>query len=131
MQSAITVDPAKIIEKIKDLEKQAKELNGLLLGLDMLRAFEAESVSNGNGRGRPSIDNTLIQKLRVFVEGHPKDFTHKELKEAIGNPSRRDRVRDAIQSLVDDGLLEVVKKPMGREPGLYRPLKNKDRGDVE
>jgi|SRR6266542_346041 len=119
MDRLITIDPAKIIDKIGRLQEQIKQLHALLDQLDNLGEF-AVDASNGNGRGRPAVDNPLLNDLREFVVKQHGDFTHKQLKAAIGNPDRRDRVRAAIEALEAEGLLDVVEKPMGRNPGLYR-----------
>jgi len=119
----IHIDAAKILGKIEAHQRAIDDLHKLL---DRLPEFEADpSVEPTNGRGRPSKSNPLWEPLRKFLTTHHEDFNHQQLKEVLGNPDRRDHIRDAIDAAVKEGILKIVETPMGRRPGLYRPIARK------
>ena len=133
MAGPLTIDPEKIQAKITWHHAEIKRLNGALDLFEGLKEFAVDAAPASNGaasRGRPPVgDNPLLPMLREFVEGRDKDFTHADLKKAVGYSDRKDRVRDAIAALEAAGIMKVVTKPMGRQPGCYRPLKgNRDSG---
>ena len=124
MVSAMLIDTGKIHAKIRFHESEIAKLNSILGAIEEFAADDAIPV-NGNGRGRraSTAGNPLVEMLRNFVGSrHGINFTHADLKAALGNPDRPDRVRDAIQAVESEGLLEIIQKPMGRKAGIYRPI---------
>lgn len=122
----ILVDPDAIMARIRELDEEKSELHSLLDRLNLIRKF-AVPVKSANGNGHVKAKtvkaNPFVDRLREFVLSRSEDFNHQELKAALGNSDRRAFIRDAIEEMQKEGLLKVIHRPMGRQPGLYRPFK--------
>lgn len=122
----ITIDPHKIAEKAAWHQREANRLRTILESIDSLREFAVDAdPGNSNGRGRPAKNNPLVETLREFVRRQSGEFTHAAVKEALGNPDRRDLIADAIQAIESDGLMKTIAKPLGRREGRYQKLEVK------
>jgi hypothetical protein len=126
-QDIVSIDRAKVLQKIENHESEVKRLHAFLDSLDSPE-FVAERKADNTvsaspiRSGRKPNENPFVEKLRTFIAGQTGDFTHAQVKEYLGNPERRDILAKAMRIIESEGLIQVIESPRGTRPGLYRNL---------
>jgi hypothetical protein len=127
-QEVITINPAKIEERIAQLEadiarlrdmlKTVRQLRRLGLAMENLNRYPTNGEPDGSV-GRPRGKNPHYEVLLDFVSEQTGEITSDALRKAAGEITRNYLYRAAIEQLVDDDYLRVKVKPLGRRIGIY------------